>query len=243
MTRVGIITQARMTSTRLPGKVLLTAGGKTMLGHHLDRLAAAGYPVIVATTENVTDDPIVDEATARGARVYRGSENDVLSRFSEAAADAELEVVVRVTSDCPLIDASLIVRGVEEYLALDDAGAHVSNVLERTYPRGFDFEVFSAAALADADAHATDPADREHVTPYLYRNRSGRMTMHAIRREADASRFRVTLDTSDDYDVITRLIRRHEAASLDSEQIIAVLNDHPELAELNAHVEQKKLGE
>lgn len=243
MTRVGIITQARMTSTRLPGKVLFRAGGKTMLAHHLDRLAATGFPVITATTQNGADDAVVDEAVAHGALVYRGSENDVLSRFAEAAADAELDVIVRVTSDCPLIDASLISRGVERYLALEDTEAHVSNVLERTYPRGFDFEVFSAAALADANAHATDPADREHVTPYLYRNRSGRMTMHAIRRSEEASAFRVTLDTPDDFALLSALIDEHDAAKLDAEAIIRTLTTYPELTAINVHIEQKKLGE
>lgn len=232
-----------MTSTRLPGKVLLTAGGKSMLAHHLDRLTRSGFPVIVATTTNDSDDAIIDEAIAHGAQVYRGSENDVLSRFAEAASDAALDVVVRVTSDCPLIDPELIVRGVDQYLALNDMGAHVSNVLERTYPRGFDFEVFSTTALREAHERATDPADREHVTPYLYRNRSGRATIHAIRRESDASEFRVTLDTEDDFALLSRLIDEHDAAALDAEGIIRTLIEHPELAGLNQHIEQKKLGE
>lgn len=240
--RVGIITQARMTSTRLPGKVLLPADGRSMLALHLDRLAETGLPVIVATTRNATDDPVIDEAVSHRATTFRGSEDDVLSRFAGASREAELDVVVRVTSDCPFIDPNLIVDGVERFLALRDEEVHLSNVLERTYPRGFDFEVFSAQALRAADEFATETADREHVTPYLYQNRSGKMKMHAVRRATDASRFRVTLDTEDDYVLITRLIEEYGAADLGAEKIISILTDHPELASLNAHIEQKELG-
>lgn len=243
MTRIGVITQARMTSTRLPGKVMITIGGRTLLDHHLERLNRSGYPTVVATTTNTGDDLVADAAATRGARVFRGSEHDVLSRFAGAAAAAELDVVVRVTSDCPLIDPTLIESGVERFLALDDEDAHVSNVIHRTYPRGFDFEVFSAEALLDADRNATDPADREHVTPYLYRNRSGRVSLHAIHRARDASQYRVTVDTHEDLSLMQALIEQHRADSLSVDGIIDVLDSHPELARLNAHVEQKKLGD
>ncbi len=243
MTRVGIITQARMTSTRLPGKVMLTAGGRPLLDIHLDRLLATGLPVIVATTANGSDEPIVSLARGRDVAVFRGSEDDVLSRFAGAAAHAGLDVVVRVTSDCPLLDPAVIAEAVRRFEEIDDPDAHVSNVLDRTYPRGLDVEVFSAAALAEADRRATDPADREHVTPYLYANRSGRATLHAITRSPDASRYRVTVDTADDLTVIRALIEDHDAASLDAAGLVAVLDAHPELVAVNAHVEQKKLGE
>lgn len=243
MTRIGIITQARMTSTRLPGKVLLAAGGRSLLDHHIDRLLRTGLPVVVATTTNAADDAIAALAVSRDVQVFRGSEADVLSRFSGAARQSGLAAVVRVTSDCPLIDPGLIVEGVRRYTDLDDASAYVSNVLERTYPRGFDFEVFSAAALFDADARSSDPVEREHVTPYLYRNRSGHTRLHAVLHDRDASRYRLTVDTPDDLEVVRELIEKHDAASLAADEIIRVLDEHPELAAINAHVEQKKLGE
>lgn len=214
-----------------------------MLDHHLDRLQGLNVPVILATTTGATDDPIVRLGESRGVVVFRGSESDVLSRFAGAAAAYNLDVVVRVTSDCPLIDAGLIQQGIQRYLELDDPYAHVSNVLERTYPRGFDFEVFSASALADADLRATDPADREHVTPFLYTGRSGRAHLHAITAEIDASRFRVTLDTQEDLVVLRTLIEEHGAATLDASAIIALLERLPDLMHVNTHVEQKKLGE
>ncbi|MFI2707748.1 cytidylyltransferase domain-containing protein, partial [Nocardioides sp. CER28] len=233
---VGVITQARMTSTRLPGKVLMSAGGATMLAHHVTRLQRAGLAVHVATTTNTTDDPIVEAAVALGAPVHRGSEHDVLGRFAGAVGQFGLDTVVRVTSDCPLIDGAVVARGVQAFEEAGDPDLYVSNALERSYPRGFDFEVFSTAALLDADRHAREPAEREHVTPYLY---SGRRPLLTVRRDGDASRLRVTLDTADDYELIRRLIEEHDAADLDAEQIIAVLESHPELVAINAHVEQK----
>lgn len=217
----------------------MQADGRTMLEHHLDRLGGIGTPLIVATTSNSVDDNVAATARALGAAVFRGSEHDVLQRYAGAASDANLDVVVRVTSDCPLIDPEPLSIGIERFLSLDDPYAHVSNVLDRTYPRGFDFEVFSAEALYDADRHATAPSDREHVTPYLYGNRSGRTTVHSIRRHPDASRYRLTLDTAADLELLTRLIEDHNAAELSGDRIVDILDANPDLAELNASVEQK----
>lgn len=119
----------------------------------------------------------------------------------------------------------------------------MSNVLERTYPRGFDFEVFSAVALLEADARASLPADREHVTPFLYSGRGADTSLHAITGTRDASRFRVTVDTPEDLAVIRALVETYSAADLSADEIIEVLEAHPELVALNADVEQKKLGE
>lgn len=243
MTRVGIISQARMTSTRLPGKVLLEAGGKSMLQHHLDRLASTGYPVFLATTSNATDEPLVLAAEALGVPCFRGSEDDVLSRFVGAANAFELDVVVRVTSDCPLIDGDVVRTGIDEFLAQGDPNAYVSNVLERTYPRGLDFEVFSAMALREADALATDAIAREHVTPFINQNRTGRVTFTAITRKADASGYRVTLDTPEDFRLLKALFEDHNAETFDADRLISVLTRHPELAAINAEIEQKKLGQ
>lgn len=239
--RIGVITQARMTSTRLPGKVLIEAGGATMLAHHITRLQRAGLKVYVATTTNATDDPIVAAAEDLSVPVHRGSEDDVLSRFTGAIQQYELDTVVRVTSDCPLIDGALVAEAIAAFEAAGDERLYLSNTLERSYPRGFDFEVFSAEALRDAGEKAHSPGEREHVTPYLY-NDADRPKL-SLRRPGDASAYRITLDTGDDLAVIRCLIEEHDAAALDAEQIIAVLDAHPDLALANAHIEQKKLGQ
>ncbi len=243
--KVGVITQARATSTRLPGKVLLPVGGKTFLEHHLDRVALSGLPVIVATTVNADDDPIVELVTERGLPSYRGSELDVLDRFAGATEENDLDVVVRVTSDCPLIDGRVIAAGVERYLAEDDPRLYAANTLERTYPRGFDFEIFSADLLREAHKNATVPADREHVTSYLHQNRPGDIRLLNLPYDGSphGAAYRLTLDTEDDRRLLATLIEQYDALSLDCAALVALMDQHPELAELNDHIEQKKLGE
>jgi spore coat polysaccharide biosynthesis protein SpsF len=240
--KVAVVTQARTTSTRLPGKVLERVGDRTLLEHHLTRLGAAGLPVVVATTTNATDDGVADLAEQAGAAVFRGSEHDVLSRFRGAAEQEGLDAVVRVTSDCPLIDGAVVARGVEEFLRLGDPDGYVTNTQPRTFPRGFDFEVFSAAALEEADRSADLPGHREHVTPYLAQNVSGRVRVRNLTFEPDRSGYRVTVDTAEDLELVRRLVEEHGAAELDCAGIVRVLDAHPELVALNAHVEQKRVG-
>ncbi|TDU89355.1 spore coat polysaccharide biosynthesis protein SpsF [Kribbella voronezhensis] len=241
--KIGIITQARATSTRLPAKVLLTAGGRTYLEHHLDHLQATGLPVIVATTTNEADEQIVEIAAKAGVPVFRGSELDVLSRFAGAIREHELEGVVRVTSDCPLIDPEVVVAGVDRFRAEAAENLYVSNCLERTYPRGMDYEVFSGPRLLKADAEATLPADREHVTSYLHQNRTGDMRLVNMPWTESGSQYRLTLDTEDDRLLLATLIEDFGAAELNVHDLVAIMDKHPELHALNEHIEQKKLGE
>jgi spore coat polysaccharide biosynthesis protein SpsF len=243
--RVGVITQARTGSTRLPGKVLVEAGGRTMLDHHLDRLLAADLDVYVATTDLPADDRVAGLAEDRGIAFFRGSEDDVLSRFAGCARANDLEVVVRITSDCPLIDGAVVADGVARFLQLradhgDDV--YLSNTLERSYPRGFDFEVVTAEALARADREATLPRDREHVTPWLYMGPHRLPHVVQVRRSVDRSWYRVTLDTAEDLELIRRLFDEHRAAALDCDGIVQVLDEHPELVALNAAVAQREVS-
>jgi spore coat polysaccharide biosynthesis protein SpsF len=243
--RVGVVTQARTGSTRLPGKVLIEAAGRTMLDHHLDRLVAAGLDVYVATTDNASDDRVADLAQRRGIAAFRGSEEDVLSRFAGCARAHDLDVVVRVTSDCPLIDGGVVADGVTRFLQLREQhgdDVYLSNTLERTYPRGFDFEVVAAAALQRADLEATARRDREHVTPWLYAGTHRLPHIVQVRRAVDRSSYRVTLDTVEDLELIRRLLEDHDAATLDCDGVIAVLDAHPQLVALNADVAQRELG-
>ncbi|NOL45035.1 glycosyltransferase family protein [Kribbella sandramycini] len=241
--KIGIVTQVRVTSSRLPAKVLLTAAGRTFLEHHLERLRATGLPVVVATTTNFNDDVVLAVAKEADVPVFRGSEDDVLSRFAGAAREHALDAVVRVTSDCPLIDPAVVAAGVDRWRAEADPDLYLSNCLERSYPRGMDYEIFSAARLYDAEAKATLQADREHVTPYLHQNRSGEMRLLNLAWSGGGAQYRLTLDTPDDWKLLDALIEEHGGSDLNCAQLVQLLDAHPELAALNAHIEQKKLGE
>lgn len=241
MQKVGVISQARMTSTRLPGKVLMPVSGHPLLHYHVERLRQSGLPLYLATTTNTTDDPLAAFAEQYALPCTRGDENDVLGRYYQCAQEHNLDVIVRVTSDCPLLDGALVAQGVEEYLRQNDPRLYLSNVLERTFPRGFDFEIFSRELLTEAFQNATLPGDREHVTPYINQNRSGQVRFAHILRLEDRKEYRLTVDTAEDFELIRILIEEYNAATLSADALIALLDVHPELVARNAHVEQKKV--
>jgi spore coat polysaccharide biosynthesis protein SpsF len=242
MTTAGIISQVRMGSTRLPSKVLLPAAGRPLLDYHVARLRQSGLPVLLATTTEPADDVLASYAEANHLPYHRGSEADVLARYYETARKFGLDVIVRVTSDCPLVDGPLIGAAVGRYLAEGNPLVYRSNAIVRTFPRGLDFEIFSMEMLAEAYANATLPYEREHVTPYLKANpaTAGRVVYRdEVWPGGDFSRFRITLDTAEDYEVIRTLIERHHAADLGVADLLPLLVAHPEIMALNAHIEQK----
>jgi spore coat polysaccharide biosynthesis protein SpsF len=239
--KIGIISQARMTSTRLPGKVLLPVGGIPLVQVHVNRLLKSDLPLYLAITTNATDDVLADFAAQAQLPCTRGDEQDVLGRYHQCAVENQLDIIVRVTSDCPLLDGYLIADSVREYVQQADLRLYLSNVLERTYPRGFDFEIFSRALLEEAFERATLPSDREHVTPYIHQNRSGQVRFQHITRRPDRSSYRLTVDTADDFQLLKTLIEDYNAATLSTDELIDLLDQHPELVALNAHIEQKKI--
>jgi len=220
---------------------MLEVGGRTLLALHLDRLMQSGLEVFVATTTNTSDHSIVNIADQMDLRVFRGSEHDVLSRFQQCAAHYRLDIIVRVTSDCPLIDGSVISQMAQEFLNLKDPTVYLSNTVERTFPRGFDVEIFSRQGLEMANKSATRPREREHVTPYFYGTETGQFRIVQHKRQGDASQFRVTLDTPADFRLIKDLIELYGADKLSSDQIVALLEDNPELVEINREAEQRQL--
>ncbi len=236
---IAIIVQARMGSTRLPGKVLERAAGKSLLAHLLERLHAQGLgEVIVATTTATADAAIAVEAKRLGVRVHRGSEADVLDRYVAAASEVGAEVVVRITADCPLMDPALVA----ENLALFGAGEldYVSNSLEPGIPRGMNVEVCSFEALARAHREAAQPYHREHVTPYLY-EQPGRFKTCSNRFPTDLSHHRWTVDTYEDLVLVRRLLAHLYQPSrlFTMADVLGLLAQHPSWSEINAHVEQK----
>lgn len=244
MHKAGIISQVRMGSTRLPGKVLLPVAGRPMLDYHVAHLRESGLPILLATTTLPADDVLARYAADHGLLCYRGSETDVLSRYYEANKQAGFEVLVRVTSDCPLLDGPTIRAAVNRYLAEGNAFAYRSNVVTRTFPRGLDFEIFSADLLAQAQQQATSAAEREHVTPYL--RAQFEPAGLVVRRDelcplGDYSGPRLTLDTPADYEVLRQLIADYQAHTLPLPALLALLDAHPALLALNADVVQKTI--
>jgi spore coat polysaccharide biosynthesis protein SpsF len=234
------IIQARTGSTRLPFKVLKPLVGNSILGHVIRRVSASKEidRIIVATSTLPQDDVVEQEALKHGALVYRGSETDVLSRYADAAREFDADTVIRITSDCPLIDAEVIDEIIRLFRA---SGAdYASNVVERTYPRGMDAEVFSAQLLQEVNATATESFEREHVTVRIYRNPDiYKLTHH--RYEHDYSSYRWTLDTPEDWDFIKEVYERLYTpdALFSWQEALSLMKSHPELAQINAHVEQK----
>jgi spore coat polysaccharide biosynthesis protein SpsF len=237
--RISIITQARMTSTRLPGKIMCMVGGKSMLQHHIDRLKKSDCNIVVATTTNEADDAVEVFANQQQLNCFRGDEHDVLGRFYNANKMFPADIIVRVTSDCPLIDAALIQLGIDAYVELNDDNCYVSNCFPRTYARGFDFEVFSATMLEEAHQQATSIHDREHVTPFMRTHHAEQM--HNIAQARNNSSLRLTLDTPEDLQVLEHMLEETPALQSGYETIEDLLNHHPDWIAINAHIEQKKV--
>lgn len=238
---IAIITQARMTSTRLPGKILQEVNHKPLLDYHIERLQKTGFDVIIATTTNETDDIVCDYAAKNQLKFYRGSEENVLSRYYEAAKKFDVDIIVRVTSDCPLIDPHLIRNAVEKYVQLNNPNLYLSNGIERTFARGFDFEIFDFNLLKEAHKNASNPEDLEHVTPYIWKNKSGKIEFYHVKQQDNNSNLRITVDTQDDFDLVKKLVEEYSANELPYTEIEKILNQHPELVAINVHIEQKKV--
>lgn len=207
--KVVCIIQARMGSTRLPGKVMLGLCGKTVLGHVIERVKMVKNidEIVIATTTKEDDSIIVEEALKYDVKVFRGSEEDVLSRYYYAAKENDADVVVRITSDCPLIDPEIIDEMLSrfKYLYKENKVDYLSNTLERTFPRGLDAEIFSFKILEDAFINAEKYHQREHVTPYIYENANKFKLVGGYQKDIDYSYHRWTLDTEEDFELIRRI--------------------------------------
>lgn len=214
MTRkIVLVVQARMSSTRLPGKMMKDIDGKPAIGHVLDRVVRASIPneTWLACVNTLEDNPLALYAQSLGVSVLRGDEHDVLSRFVSVAEKSEATVLVRVTGDCPMIDPAVIDNTITAFL--DRSVDFVSNTLTRSYPDGLDVEVFSRDALMRADKEAEDPFLRAHVTPYIHGRLKGRLpwgefSVSQVSNGVDFSHLRWTLDEYDDLEFFRRLLPR-----------------------------------
>ncbi|MFD3259383.1 cytidylyltransferase domain-containing protein [Paenibacillus lentus] len=234
-----IIIQARMGSTRLPGKVLMSLGNTTVLDYVVKRcqLIKGVDQVIVATTQLATDDLIENWCRDNNVACFRGSENDVLSRYYYCASQYNPQYVIRVTSDCPFVDYELASS------ALDTMLKNPSEVLvfEGNLPRGLAVEIISFEALERMHLEGLEPRYREHVTYYAYEYpEKFKTTTFFLEDEYNYPKLRITLDTPEDYNLCKKLSYNVENSLFSSSKnIIKYLNEHPEVAAINEHIKQK----
>ncbi len=239
-----VIVQARMTSTRLPGKVLKEVLGRPLLSYQLERLKRIKVAdgIVVATTVNEEDRAIVDLCQKEQAPVYRGSELDVLARYYHAASEHGADIVVRITSDCPLIDPGLsgtVIEFLQKNFSSYDYVAAVG------YPRGLDTEAFSFRALSEAFHEAQEQPEREHVTPFIYRSHKDRYRLHEIKNPLVLPPHRWTVDTPEDFTLINNILSELYPINREFtwQDVLKLFERHPEWYDINAHVEQKKYGQ
>jgi len=239
--RIVAIIQAHMSSTRLPGKVLRDICGETMLGRvvHRTRRATLLDDIVIATTNKSIDDAVVKEGRRLGISVCRGDEADVLDRYYQTALSQRAEVIVRITSDCPLIDAEIIDLVLGAFL--DKNPDYASNTLCRTYPRGLDVEVIKMPVLTIAWREASKPYQRAHVTPYIYEN-SHLFRLLSVTGSTDYSDYRWTVDTSEDLEFMKRVYGQLCHDGLFSwRNVLRLCEQDPNLVEINRHISQKPL--
>ncbi|WP_293898006.1 glycosyltransferase family protein [Phenylobacterium sp.] len=225
------ILQARMSSTRLPGKVMAPVLGQPMIFRQLERLARASRidRLLVATSADPSDDPLAQACAERGVAVFRGSLSDVLDRFAGALSTVpEADTIIRLTADCPLADAAVLDQVIAHHLA---TGADYTNntVPERTYPHGLDVEVMRAGALLDAWRDARDPDEREHVTPYIYR-RPELFRLESFARSPSLAHLRWTVDLPQDLDFVREVYARLYPANpaFRSDDVVALARNSSE---------------
>ena len=238
------IVQARMGSERLPGKVLMDIVGKPMLWHVINRIKHSKYinKIIIATTTNKDDDQIEDFCKTYNIDFYRGSEDDVLDRYYQTAELRNADIIVRITSDCPLIDSEVIDKVICSYLKNKNNFNGSSNTIKRTYPSGLDTEVISFGTLERVWNDAKKDYQREHVTIYIYEH-ARQFKLYSVENDKDLSHYRWTVDEKKDLKFVReiyKLLYRGENIFL-MKDILSLLKIKPHLREINQDVEQKKI--
>jgi len=240
--KVVVIIQARSASTRLPGKVLKKIKDRTVLDYVVERLKLCKKvdDIVLATTTNKDDDVLEEYAKNKKLNYYRGSEENVLSRYYEAAIKYNAEVIVRITSDCPLIDFEIVDRVIKKHI--ESKADYTSNVINRTFPRGFDTEVFSFSVLEDTNNNADKDYHKEHVTEYMTENPE-KYKLQNVEAEGKIKRpdIRITVDTQEDLELIKRILLNFDNINFTAADIIDFLEKNPKLLEINKNVEQREV--
>lgn len=232
--RISAIIQARMGSERLPGKVLMPLMNKTVLEHVIDRVCQAKKvdEVIVATSDQSIDDPICDLCQKKGVLFFRGDSFDVLDRYYKTAKKYHIENICRVTADCPLIDPDVIDAVISRY-EKETCDYISTGRLTSTFPDGMDTEVFSFKILETAWNEAKLPSEREHVTPFIWKQPQ-RFNVIEVQNGQDLSNYRLTLDEPRDYELLQIIFQNlHDPRMLD---IIEYIDHHPEIQSINSSI-------
>lgn len=244
--KIGAIIQARTSSTRLPQKVLkpLPFNSKTNVLQQVIRRVSKSKlidEIIIATTTHDEDEKIVEVAKKENIKFYKGSLENVLERYYDAALENSLDVVVRITSDCPCADANIIDEIIKKHI--DSDADYTSNTLTRGFPRGIDAEVINFSVLEKAYENATDKFEKEHVTPFIYKTHPEDFKIVQYETKNDKSDIRITLDTPQDYallcSVYDNLYDENKFFSL--EDIIELFDNKPYLKDINSEITQKKV--
>jgi spore coat polysaccharide biosynthesis protein SpsF len=232
--------QARMGSSRLPGKVLRSLAGRSVLGRVVSAVQESGAvdELVVATTVEATDDPVVEEATRLGLAVHRGDTDDVLTRFLGALAAHPGDAVMRFTADCPLLDPEIIALGARVFQSVPGLD-YLNTSMSRMLPRGLDVEIIRADTLRELDALATD-YHRTHVTSYVYTHPE-RFRVIGLTLPPHRGHLRLTLDTAEDWALIEAVVAHFGDTTVSLPKLVEWLDAHPEIRELNSAIEQKPL--
>lgn len=237
------ITQARIGSSRLPGKVLKIVDGVPLLQIHLERLLLSKKidSIKVATTHEPEVSAIYNIADKLGIRYYSGSMDDVLDRYYKAAKGERADYIVRITSDCPLVDGAVVDELIE--FAVTNKLEYASNALIPTFPDGMDVEIFTFKALESAWHQATTPSDREHVTPYIWRNstfKGGRLFVSDnLESGGNFGHLRLTVDEAVDLELITLLISKL-GTKASWRDYVAYLENHHDIRQINQHIHRNE---
>ena len=240
MKKIVAIVQARMSSTRLPGKVLLDIMGKSLLAHIIDRISKSklvNSNIVLATTTNPADHVIVDFANENQLDCFIGSEEDVLDRYYQAAKQADADIIVRITADDPFKDPEVMDEIIQ--IMIDGDFDYVSNTIKPTYPEGLDIEVFSFESLKKAWIYGKKPSEREHVTPYIWNN-PDIFKLYNVEYGRDLSSMRWTLDTNDDFEFTKAIYEKLYVVgeTFLMKDVLDLLTNEPELQEINAGIER-----
>jgi len=230
---IGCIVQARMNSSRLPGKVLKELEeGKSVLFYLLKQLRHCKFidKIVIATTNLKEDDKIAHFADKEGIECFRGSSKNVLERYYKCAKKFEFSTIIRITGDCPLIDPQIVDLVIEKYK--ENTFDYVTNCLKRTFPYGTDVEVFSFSSLENAHKNAKLPSEKEHVTPYI-RNHEKKFRIYNIENKEDMSNYSWVVDKKNDFEFVKEIVERIKTFPVLMRDILLLLKAEPDLKKIN----------